>query len=118
MSKPHKVDFQALIASDVAPAIAAAPANKTKPALAEIVELTRETRQGTLKQRTRQQSLYLEVPVYEALRETAHTERTSLHALYLEGIDAVLKKRGLPSIAEMMKASEPVVLSSQDEMPK
>ena len=66
--------------------------------------------QGTLKQRTRQQSLYLEVPVYELLREIAHTERTSMHALFLEGIDAVLKKRGSPSIRELVRKQPASVL--------
>src|SRR6202023_297359 len=49
---------------------------------------------GTLKQRTHQLSVYLEPPVYDALRDIAHAERTKLHPLILEGIDMVLKKRG------------------------
>lgn len=109
MPKPHKVDFQSLIATEVAPAIAA---EKNAPALAQIIEHPAK-REGTLKQRTRQQSLYLEIPVYEVLREVAFTERRSMQSLFLEGLDAVLKSRGLPSIKELLK---PSVMSSQDEM--
>jgi predicted DNA-binding ribbon-helix-helix protein len=58
---------------------------------------------GTLKQRAHQLSVYLEAPVYDALRDIAHAERTKLHPLILEGIDMVLKKRGAPSIKELTK---------------
>ena len=49
----------------------------------------------TLKQRARQVSLYLEPAVYDALRDIAHAERTKLHTLILEGVDAVLRRRGV-----------------------
>lgn len=49
---------------------------------------------GTLKERAHQLSVYLEMPVYEALRDVAHVEHAKLHALVLEGIDLVLRKRG------------------------
>jgi hypothetical protein len=58
--------------------------------------------QGTLKQRSHQFSTYLEPPVYDALRDIAHAERVKIHALVLEGVDLVLQKRGLPSIAKLM----------------
>src|SRR6476620_2615481 len=58
--------------------------------------------QGTLKQRAHQFSTYLEPPVYDALRDIAHAERVKIHALVLEGVDLVLQKRGLPSIAKLM----------------
>ena len=110
MSKRPRTDFQALIQSDVAPAFASEPKPEPATPLLSVVRAEPEPTpsfsgkgQGTLKQRTRQQSLYLEVPVYEILREIAHTERTSMHALFLEGIDAVLKKRGSPSIRELTR---------------
>jgi hypothetical protein len=59
--------------------------------------------QGTLKERTRQCSLYLELPVYERLREIAFHERVHMHELFLEGIELLLKKRGAPPIKELMK---------------
>ena len=43
-------------------------------------------------------SLYLPERVYEALREIAFHERVKIHDLVMQGIDAMLKKRGYPSI--------------------
>ncbi len=101
MPKRPRLDLQALIANDVAPSVAAA-APAPQPAALPAKALTEAGRPGgTLKQRARQQSLYLEVPVYEVLREIAHAERVAMHALFLEGIDAVLKRRGSPTIAEL-----------------
>ena len=50
-------------------------------------------------------SLYLPEPVYEALRKIAFEERVKIHDLAMEGIDAVLRKRGYPS-AESLKAGK------------
>jgi hypothetical protein len=47
----------------------------------------------TLKERTRQVSVYLEHAVYDQLRDIAHVERTKMHSLILEGIKDVMKKR-------------------------
>lgn len=108
MSKRPKFDFQALIKNDLAPkaepvaeAVTAeiVPIQSVAPSESKVAT----EKHGTLKQRARQQSLYLEAPVYEVLREIAFTERTSMHALFLEGIDAVLKKRGSPSIANLLR---------------
>jgi hypothetical protein len=60
--------------------------------------------QGTLKQRAHQFSTYLEPPVYDALRDIAHAERVKIHALLLEGVDLVLKKRGMPSVEKLMSS--------------
>jgi hypothetical protein len=50
-------------------------------------------------------SLYLAEPVYEALRRIAFDERVKIHDLAIEGIDAVLRRRGLPSVA-ILKAGK------------
>ena len=50
-------------------------------------------------------SLYLPEPVYEALRKIAFDERVKIHDLTLEGIGAVLRRRGYPSI-EVLKAGK------------
>ncbi len=50
-------------------------------------------------------SLYLPEPVYEALREIAFKERLKMHDLVMEGIDAVLRKRGYPAV-ESLKAGK------------
>ncbi|WP_407180420.1 hypothetical protein [Bradyrhizobium sp. STM 3562] len=49
---------------------------------------------GTLKERARQMSLYLEPATYDSLREIAHRERTKMHVLLLQAVDEFLKKRG------------------------
>ncbi len=114
------MDFQALIQNDVTPTVAAAAdaSRDQTPAPLSLVQsqtvapVVAEKGRGTLKQRTRPQSLYLEIPVYELLREIAHVERKSMHSLFLEGIDAVLKKRGSPSIKELLSAKLKPVLGS------
>lgn len=122
MSKPPKTDFKALIAGHVAPAAESEPAEAApavEPAPVETVQERREvvslkTRsvqqpakakagEGTLKERAHQLSVYLEGPVFEQLREIAHVERTKVHPLILEAIDLLLKKRGAPSIKELIK---------------
>jgi len=96
----------------VEPPAAAAP---TEPEAAEPrpIQRTRAPRQGKpasksayrppIRDRAKQLSLYLEDPVYEELRELAHTERKKMHALVIEGVDMLLKKRGCPSISELIK---------------
>ncbi len=43
-------------------------------------------------------SLYLPEGVYEALRKIAFEERRKIHDLVLEGVDAILQKRGYPTV--------------------
>ena len=121
MSRPHKTDFKALIAGQVAPAMdpepepdlppEPTPVPPPAPEPREVVALRprraapiqKPVGEGTLKQRAHQLSVYLEGPVYDQLREIAHVERSKLHPLILEGIDLLLKKRGAPSIKELTK---------------
>jgi hypothetical protein len=46
-------------------------------------------------------SLYLPAPVYEALRKIAFDERAKIHGLVMQGIDAVLRKRGYSSVDDL-----------------
>jgi hypothetical protein len=119
MSKRPRTNFAALIHNDVASSVASTsePAERQPvPGLSLIETLptpmlpAAEKGRGTLKQRTRQHSMYLEIPIHDALREIAYSERTSMHALSLEGIDAVFKKRGLPSIKELLASKLKPVL--------
>jgi hypothetical protein len=48
-------------------------------------------------------SVYIEPPVYDRLRDIAHEERVKMHALFLEAVDLLLKKRGAPSIRELTR---------------
>jgi hypothetical protein len=50
-------------------------------------------------------SVYLPRPAYRLLRETAFTEECKIHDLLLEGVSAVLAKRGHPTVAELKAAS-------------
>ena len=50
-------------------------------------------------------SLYLPEGVYEALRKVAFDERVKIHDLVIEGIDGVLRRRGLPSVETLRSKS-------------
>jgi len=111
MSRPHKTDFKAIL-SGMAPAVpeettpapvvpATAPPTPVVALQRRRVPAPQPAGQGTLKQRARQMSLYLEQPVYDQLRDIAHDERTKIHPLILEAIDLLLKKRGSPSIKDL-----------------
>ena len=56
---------------------------------------------GTLKQRAKQLSVYLEPAVYDQLREIAYTERSKSHSLLLEGLELLFRDRGARSIKEL-----------------
>ena len=49
----------------------------------------------------KQQTAYLPEPVYEQLRALAFEERRKMHDLLMEGLNLVLKQRGLRSIEEL-----------------
>jgi hypothetical protein len=111
MSKPHRTDFMALIAGEVSPA-ARPDEPEGMPMTIEpepIVTLRQRERtpapkkRAGIKERTHQFSLYIEPEVYDVLRSIAFEERTKLHALVTEGLDLVLRKRGSPSISELIK---------------
>jgi hypothetical protein len=51
-------------------------------------------------------SLYLPEPVYEVLRKIAFDERLKIHDLVLEGLDAVLRRRGCPSVADLKSGTK------------
>jgi hypothetical protein len=50
-------------------------------------------------------SLYLPEGVYEALRKVAFDERVKIHDLVIEGIDGVLRRRGLASVEALRSKS-------------
>lgn len=57
--------------------------------------------QGTLKERAKQLSVYLEPSVHDQLRDMAFAERTKIHPLMLEALDLLFKKRGALSIKQL-----------------
>lgn len=96
MSKPPKLSLASIVAST-------APAG---PRTGEVVQLTpprtaEQSARGTLKERAKQLSVYLEPPVHDQLRDIAYTERTKIHQLMLEGLDLLFKARGALSIGQL-----------------
>ena len=65
---------------------------------AETAEPTRRARPDTV-----QQTLYLPPAVHDQLRDLAHVERVKMHALVMEGLDAVFRARGLKGIADLIR---------------
>ena len=62
-------------------------------------------RRSPTKEATIQQTVYLPPAVHDQLRELAFSERVKMHALILEGLDAVFRARGLKSISELTPKS-------------
>jgi hypothetical protein len=60
-----------------------------------------ERRRSATKDATIQQTVYLPPAVHDQLRELAFSERVKMHALIMEGLDAVFRARGLKSIEEL-----------------
>ena len=99
MSKPPKLSLASIVA-------AAAPPSRAQTA--EIVQLAAamggsagSNPRGTLKQRAKQLSVYLEPSVHDQLRDIAYTERTKIHQLMLEALDLLFKNRGALSIQQL-----------------
>ena len=96
MSKPPKLSLASIVA-------AAVPASKPS---AEVVPFSPASvpggnPRGTLKERAKQLSVYLEPPVHDQLRDIAYTERTKIHQLMLEALDLLFKNRGALSIQQL-----------------
>jgi hypothetical protein len=49
------------------------------------------------------QTVYLPPAVHDQLRELAFAERTKMHSLIMEGLDAVFRDRGMKPIAELTR---------------
>ena len=58
-------------------------------------------RRSATKEATIQQTVYLPPAIHDQLRELAFSERVKMHALIMEGLDAVFRSRGLKSISEL-----------------
>jgi hypothetical protein len=97
MSKPPKLSLASIVA-------AAAPVNKQS---GDVVPFSPNGAaagvkpRGTLKERAKQLSVYLEPQVHDQLRDIAYTERTKIHQLMLEALDLLFKNRGASSIQQL-----------------
>ncbi len=98
MSKPHKLSLKSIVAASVSQSIVRDADILSLPQTGQRQEAPRV---GTLKERARQLSVYLEPPVYDQLRDLAYTERTKMHQLMLEAVDLLFKKRGALSIKQL-----------------
>jgi hypothetical protein len=103
MSKPLKPSLKSIVAAAV---------SASTPPAADVTEFGRMAAKtapskpsGTLKERARQLSVYLEPEVYDQLREIAYTERTKIHPLMLEALDLLFRQRGARPIRELDKHS-------------
>jgi hypothetical protein len=73
----------------------------SEAALLPVAETSRQPRRHTTKDATIQQTVYLPPAVHDQLRELAFSERVKMHALIMEGLDAVFRARGMKSIADL-----------------
>ena len=98
MSKPPKLSLASIVA-------ASSPSSQRSSA--EVVQLPTASQpqgsnpRGTLKERSKQLSVYLEPSVHDQLRDIAYTERTKIHQLMLESLDLLFKARGALSINQL-----------------
>jgi hypothetical protein len=124
MSKQPRISLTELIANDITPPADVPPmpvSAPVAPAPVEVVPVAamvapRVAEEGapraiagrstTLRSRSKQVSLYLEMPVYDELRNIAHVERVKMHQLLIEGLDLLFKRRGHPPIKELMKRTK------------
>jgi hypothetical protein len=103
MSKQPKLSLASIVA-------AAAPTGR--PQGGEVVQLQTPSQpagpnpRGTLKERAKQLSVYLEPPVHDQLRDIAYTERTKIHQLMLESLDLLFKARGALSISQLTQGRD------------
>ncbi|HEV2559414.1 MAG TPA: ribbon-helix-helix domain-containing protein [Microvirga sp.] len=97
MSKPHKLSLKSIVAASVPSSVRSDP-DIVGFSAAPIIPAIK---QGTLKERAKQLSVYLEPAVHEQLRELAYTERTKIHQLMLEAVDLLFKNRGALSIRQL-----------------
>ncbi len=98
MSKPPRPSLKLIVAATAS--AAAQPDPKVVPFRSESARAASSAR-GTLKERTKQMSVYLDPAVYDQLRDIAHAERTKIHPLMLEALDLLFSQRGALSIREL-----------------
>jgi hypothetical protein len=83
----------------VAAAVADLPAG---PAMGATIPMRRRS---ATKEATIQQTVYLAPAVHDQLRELAFAERIKMHALIMEGLDEVFRKRGLKPMDMLARKS-------------
>ena len=97
MSKPLKHSLSAIIEASAPPRGTVVPIEAQPSVNPGFPGNSR----GTLKERARQLSVYLEPAVYDQLRDIAYVERTKIHPLMLEALDLLFRNRGARPIREL-----------------
>ena len=95
MSKPRRT-----VLSGIVTPLTREP-TPSEPVPLPVAETLRQARRHTTKDATIQQTVYLPPAVHDQLRELAFSERVKMHALIMEGLDAVFRARGMKSIADL-----------------
>lgn len=98
MSKPPKLSLKSIVAASVSSSV---QPDTDMLALGATAPLPFPKPNGTLKDRAKQLSVYLEPAVHDQLRDMAYAERTKIHPLMLEALDLLFKKRGALSIKQL-----------------
>jgi hypothetical protein len=95
MSKPRRT----VLSGIVTPLTREPTASEAAPL--PVAETSSQARRRATKDATIQQTVYLPPAVHDQLRELAFSERVKMHALIMEGLDAVFRARGMKSIADL-----------------
>lgn len=95
MSKPRRT-----VLSGIVTPLTREP-TPSEPVPLPVAETSRQARRHATKDATVQQTVYLPPTVHDQLRELAFSERVKMHALIMEGLDAVFRARGMKSIADL-----------------
>ena len=101
MPKLLKPSLKSIVAASVPPSQPPAQPNAAVTRLPMPAAQPAEERRGTLKERAKQMSVYLEPAVYDQLRDIAYAERAKIHTLILEGLDLLFLDRGARSIRDL-----------------
>jgi hypothetical protein len=97
MPKPPRLSLKSIVAATASPGLQEAKVVPFRSGPAQPAPSGR----GTLKERSKQLSVYLDPAVYDQLRDIAYTERTKIHPLMLEALDLLFSSRGARSISEI-----------------
>jgi hypothetical protein len=104
MSKSRRTVLSGIVtplrpeAAAPAPVEAAVAETAATPVLRSVAPIRRRS---ATKEATIQQTVYLPPAVHDQLRELAFAERVKMHALIMEGLDEVFRRRGLKPIEKL-----------------
>ena len=101
MPKPPRLSLKSIVAATASPGLQEAKVVPFRSGPAKPAPNGR----GTLKERSKQLSVYLDPAVYDQLRDIAYTERTKIHPLMLEALDLLFANRGARSIRDLEESA-------------